>query len=110
MPAAHTPYQAQIENIFTVNATTGAISVTSGELDFDNPADANRDNKYHLDAHYTAGGETVTEQVVLNVTDRAAITAASTTGSSKLTVTEAETFSFNAAGPQELCLMRSKNS
>ena len=33
---------------FSVNAVSGEISVASGELDFDNPADANRDNKYHF--------------------------------------------------------------
>ena len=84
---------------FSVNAVSGEISVATGELDFDNPADANRDNKYHFEVHYTAGGETVTEQLELTVTDRAAVTASSTTGTSNLSVTEAENIKFNAAGP-----------
>ena len=85
--------------MFSVNSTTGQVTVASGELDFDNPADANRDNKYHFTVHYTVGGETVSEEIELTITDRAAVTASSTTGTSSLTVTEAETISFNAAGP-----------
>ena len=84
---------------FSVNAVSGEITVATGELDFDNPADANRDNKYHFEVHYTAGGETVTEQVELTVTDRAAVTASSTTGTSNLSVTEAENIKFTVAGP-----------
>ena len=86
--------------VFSVNAATGQVTVASGELDFDNPADANRDNKYHFTVNYTVGGETVSEEIELTITDRAAVTASSTTGTSNLTVTEAETISFNAAGAQ----------
>ncbi len=84
---------------FTVNAATGQITVASGELDFDNPADANRDNKYHFTVHYTdSSGTGISEEIELTITDRAAVTASSTTGTSSLSVTEAETISFNAAG------------
>ena len=48
-----------------------------------------------LTVHYTAGGETVSEEIELTITDRAAVTASSTTGTSSLTVTEAETVSFH---------------
>ena len=85
--------------VFSVNSATGQVTVATGELDFDNPADANRDNKYHFTVNYTVGGETVSEEIELTITDRAAVTASSTTGTSSLTVTEAETISFNAAGP-----------
>ena len=84
--------------IFSVNATTGQVTVASGELDFDNPSDANRDNKYHFTVSYTVGSDTISEEVELTITDRAAVTASSTTGTSALTVTEAETVSFTAAG------------
>ena len=81
-----------------MNASTGQVTVASGELDFDNPADANRDNKYHFTVNYTVGSDTISEEIELTITDRAAVTASSTTGTSSLTVTEAETISFNAAG------------
>ena len=54
---------------FSINAVSGEISVASGELDFDKPADANRDNVYHMEAHYTKDGETVVEQLELTVTE-----------------------------------------
>ena len=48
--------------------------------------------------NYTVGSDVISEEIELTITDRAAVTASSTTGTSSLTVTEAETISFNAAG------------
>ena len=62
-------------NLFSINATTGAIDLNSAqraELDF-NTTTASA-NKYQFAVQYTQGGVTVTDNITLDVTDRAALT------------------------------------
>ena len=55
-----------------------------GELDFDNARDANFDGVYEFSVTYTTvGTESVTEDVVLTVTDTATKTASANTGNNK---------------------------
>ena len=62
-------------NLFTIDASTGAIDLNSAqraELDF-NTTTASA-NTYKFAVQYTSGGVTVTDNVTLEVTDRAALT------------------------------------
>ena len=86
--AEHILHQEQMHQVLC-ECNNGQVTVASGELDFDNPADANRDNKYHFTVHYTdSAGNGISEEIELTITDRAAVTASSTTGSSSLSVTK----------------------
>ncbi len=86
--------------LFEVNQTTGAISLKDGvgELDFDNARDLNFDGVYEFSVTYTVGSESVTEHIELTVTDTATKTAAANTGTTNLTVVEAESIDFEIAG------------
>ena len=87
-------------DLFQVNQTTGAISLKDGvgQLDFDTARDANFDGVYEFSVTYTVGDESVTEHVELTVTNTTTKTAATNSGVTNLTVAEAETVSFTAAG------------
>ena len=91
---------SQDSALFQVNQTTGAISMATdaGELDFDNPRDANFDGVYEFSVTYTVGSESVREDIKLTVTDAAVKTAAANTGTTNLKVQEAETVSFATSG------------
>jgi len=63
---------------FEINASTGAVTLNSStpvaELDFENPTDTGADNVYSFKVQYTQGGTTVTDNITLNITDKAAPT------------------------------------
>ena len=86
--------------LFQVNQTTGTITLKDnvGELDFDNARDANFDGVYEFAVTYTVGSESVTENLKLTVTDTTTKTAAANSGTTNLTVSEAENISFEVAG------------
>ena len=56
-----------------VNQLLGIVTLQAvlGELDFDNATDANFDGTYEFSVTYTAGTESVTENVKLTITDTA---------------------------------------
>ena len=78
---------------FEINASTGAVTLNSAtpvaQLDFDNPTDTGTDNVYSFKVQYTQGGTTVTDNVTLNITDKAAVTS-NTSGTAQLTVEEGD--------------------
>ena len=86
--------------LFEVNQSTGAITLKdgSGELDFNTARDANFDNVYEFSVTYTVGTESVTENLRLTVVDTATKTNSANSSTTNLTVSEAETISFNAIG------------
>ena len=79
---------------FEINASTGAITLNSStpvaELDFDNPVDTGADNVYSFKVQYTQGGTTVTDNVTLNITDKAVATSGPVAGTAALTVEEGD--------------------
>ena len=78
---------------FEINASTGAVTLNSStpvaQLDFENPTDTGTDNVYSFKVQYTQGGTTVTDNVTLNITDKAAATS-NTAGTAALTVEEGD--------------------
>ncbi len=86
--------------LFQVDQTTGGISLkeTTGELDFNTARDLNFDGVYEFSVTYTVGSESVTEHVKLTVTDTATKTSAANTGTTNLTVEEAENVQFETVG------------
>jgi len=79
---------------FEINASTGAITLNSStpvaELDFDNPVDTGADNVYSFKVQYTKGGTTVTDNITLNITDKAVATSGPVAGAAALTVEEGD--------------------
>ena len=79
---------------FEINASTGAITLNSStpvaELDFDNPVDTGADNVYSFKVQYTQGGTTVTDNITLNITDKAVATSGPVAGTAALTVEEGD--------------------
>ena len=79
---------------FEINASTGAITLNSStpvaELDFDNPVDTGADNVYSFKVQYTQGGTTVTDNITLNITDKAVATSGPVSGAAALTVEEGD--------------------
>ena len=79
--------------LFEINSATGAVTLNSttptAELDFENPSDTGTDNVYSFKVQYTQGGTTVTDNVSLNITDKAAATT-NTAGTAALTVEEGD--------------------
>ena len=79
---------------FEINASTGAITLNSStpvaELDFDNPVDTGADNVYSFKVQYTQGGTTVTDNITLNITDKAVATSGPVAGAAALTVEEGD--------------------
>jgi len=63
-------------NLFEIDATSGSITLNSAtpvaELDFDANTPANNVKTFAV--QYTAGGVTVTDNITLNITDRAPLT------------------------------------
>ena len=70
--------------LFEINAASGSVTLNSStpvaELDFDAVTAAN--NTYTFAVQYTQGGTTVTDNITLNVTDRATLTTDTTLTSS----------------------------
>jgi len=79
---------------FEINASTGAITLNSStpvaELDFDAPVDTGADNVYSFKVQYTQGGTTVTDNISLNITDKAVVTSGPVAGAAALTVEEGD--------------------
>ena len=79
---------------FEINASTGAITLNSStpvaELDFDSPVDTGADNVYSFKVQYTQGGTTVTDNITLNITDKAVATSGPVAGAAALTVEEGD--------------------
>ena len=79
---------------FEINSSTGAITLNSStpvaELDFDNPVDTGADNVYSFKVQYTQGGTTVTDNITLNITDKAVATSGPVSGTAALTVEEGD--------------------
>ena len=79
--------------LFEINSATGAVTLNSttpvAQLDFENPTDTGTDNVYSFKVQYTQGGTTVTDNVSLNITDKAAATT-NTAGTAALTVEEGD--------------------
>ena len=85
--------------LFSISSA-GIVTLQAGELDFDNATDANFDGVYEFSVTYTngAGTESVTEDVVLTITDTATVSASTNSATTTLTVQEAETVNFESAG------------
>ena len=85
--------------LFSISSA-GIVTLQAGELDFDNATDANFDGVYEFSVTYTngAGSESVTEDVVLTITDTATVSASTNSATTTLTVQEAETVNFESAG------------
>ena len=85
--------------LFSVSSA-GIVTLQAGELDFDNATDANFDGVYEFSVTYTNSGgtESVTEDVVLTITDTATPTASTNTAATTLTVQEAENVEFETVG------------
>ena len=89
-------------NLFSINATSGAIDLNSAqraELDF-NTTTASA-NTYTFAVQYTQGGVTVTDNVTLNVTDRAALTS-DTTLTSAMSVEEGDCIKIYSVDTNDL--------
>ena len=81
-------------------SSSGIVTLRAGELDFNSPTDANYDGTYEFSVTYTNADatESVTEHVVLTITDTATVSASTNTAASTLTVAEAENIEFEVAG------------
>ena len=77
--------------------SAGKVTITQGELDFNNAIDANFDGVYEFSVTYTSGSESVTENIKLTVTD-ATVTSAANTATTDLSVKEGENITFNGLG------------
>jgi len=77
--------------LFEIDSASGAVTLNSStpvaELNFDTATPAN--NVYTFAVQYTQGGVTVTDNITLNVTDKAVATS-NTTGTAGLTVEEGD--------------------
>jgi flagellin len=77
--------------LFEINATSGAVTLNSAtpvaELNFDSATPAN--NTYTFAIQYSQGGTTVTDNITLNITDKAVATSAAS-GTAELTVEEGD--------------------
>ena len=77
--------------LFEINASSGAVTLNSAtpvaELNFDTATPAN--NTYTFAVQYTQGGTTVTDNITLNITDKAVATS-NTSGTAELTVEEGD--------------------
>ena len=83
--------------LFSVSSA-GLVTITQGELDFNNATDANFDGVYEFSVTYTSGSESVTENIKLTVTDTATVTSAANTATTNLSVKEGENITFNGIG------------
>ena len=83
--------------LFSVSSA-GLVTITQGELDFNNAIDANFDGVYEFSVTYTSGSESVTENIKLTVTDTATVTSAANTATTNLSVKEGENITFEGLG------------
>ena len=90
--------------LFQVNQTTGAVTLKDGvgELDFDTPRDANFDGTYEFSVTYTVGSESVTENLMLTISNTAVVSSSANTATTNISVVEAETVGFETVGASGL--------
>ncbi len=91
-------------SFFQVNQSTGAVTLKDGvgELDFDNARDANFDGTYEFSVTYTVGSESVTENLMLSISNTAVVTSSANTATTNISVVEAETVGFETVGASGL--------